>query len=436
MERSNDKLNTNPTRYIIAGLVVIFCFFGGLTAWAVYFPFEGAVIASGTVKVFGERKKVQHLEGGMIKKIYVKEGDQVEKGQVLLELKSSSVVSSVVQLEGELWARLAEEARLKAEIGMKDHITWPKELLDYKETDEAAELLSTEKDIFTYRRSDMHGKISLYESQIKQLGNRIEGAREEYKSVEAVIDNIVEELEAKRPLVKDKYLGKSDILALERSLAQYVGRKGKLTQDIAEYQQIIEGYKLNIVDLKNKYRETAVSRLGDIKDMIFQTRNRIKPYLDARERLTVRAPISGEIIDLQVNSEGSGVIQPGMPLMDIVPARSRLIVEAMVRPQDITQVSKGQETKVSLAAFQRANLPPVLGKVAYISSDLVHQQDARGTVSYYVAHVEVDQKDLEEKGAYLSPGMPVACYITTDKRNVISYLLGPLLENVDRAMRE
>lgn len=435
MKENNKVINTNPKRFIIAGFLVIFCFFGGIGAWSVYFPFQGAVIASGVVKVFGEKKVVQHLEGGIVDKIYIREGDKVNEGDVLIELKSSQVTANVDLLQGRLWAKLAEASRLNAEITMDSKIKWSKELLESKENDEVAQVMAKEQKIFKYRIADMQGKILLHNSQIKQLGNRIDGANEELKTQDEIIANLNEELQAKRPLFKDQYMGKSNILELERSLAQFKGRKAKLKQDIAEFFQMIQELKLRIVDIENQYRERAVSRLGEAKDIIFETKEQIKPYLDARKRLKIKAPISGEIINLSVNSE-SGVIQSGIPLLEIVPADSKLIIEAQVRPQDIISVQKGQKTKVQLSAFQRKSTPPVSGKVVYISPDLISLQTYEGTVSYYVAHIEVNKKDLEDKNAYLSPGMPVACYITTDKRSVISYLLDPLLENVDRAMRE
>ena len=435
MKKNNKVINTNPRRFIIAGFLVIFCFFGGIVAWSVYFPFQGAVIASGVVKVFGEKKVVQHLEGGIVDKIYIREGDKVNKGDVLIELKSSQVNANVDLLQGRLWAKLAEASRLNAEITMDSKIKWSKELLESKENEEVAQVMAKEQKIFKYRIADMQGKILLHNSQIKQLGNRIDGANEELKTQDEIIANLNEELQAKRPLFKDQYMGKSNILELERSLAQFKGRKAKLKQDIAEFFQMIQELKLRIVDIENQYRERAVSRLGEVKDIIFEVNEQIKPYLDARKRLKIKAPISGEIINLSVNSE-SGVIQSGMPLLEIVPADSKLIIEAQVRPQDIISVQKGQKTKVQLSAFQRKSTPPVSGKVVYISPDLISLQAYEGTVSYYVAHIEVNKKDLEDKNAYLSPGMPVACYITTDKRSVISYLLDPLLENVDRAMRE
>lgn len=436
MKEQSRILNTNPTRYIIAGLLVIAFFFGGLTAWSVYFPFQGAIIASGVVTVSGERKQVQHLEGGMINRIFVKEGDQVNEGDVLIELKSSQVTSNVDLLQGRLYAKQAEAARLRAEAAMKSEIVWPAEFEKLKKESGIAKIMSTEANIFASRRSDMQGKVELYHSQIKQLGNRIDGAKEELKSQTEIIRNLEEDLKSKRPLFKEKYMGKTNILELERSLSEYKGRRGKLKQDIAQFNQMIQEFELRIVDIENQYKEQAVSRLGEVSDTIFEVMEQIKPQLDAKERLEIRAPISGVVINMQVHSEDSGVIRSGMPLLEIVPKDLKMFIKAQVRPQDIISVKAGQETKVQLSAFHRKSTPPVKGVVTYISPDLISQQTSQGAISYYEAHVEVDEDDLRAKDAYLSPGMPAACYITTDRRTVISYLLDPLLKNVDTALRE
>jgi epimerase transport system membrane fusion protein len=429
-------LNTNPLKYILAGLVVIGFFFGGLTLWSVFFPFQGAVIAPGVVKVSGERKVVQHLEGGIIERIRVKEGDRVAAGDPLIELKSSQIVSNVELLQGRLWSKLAEAARLQAEVEMADTITWPKSLTAVSDHPDVAVILAKEQDIFTYRRSDLEGKIELYQSQIKQLGNRIEGAGEEAVSVDEIIENLEEDLESKRPLLADQFMGKTEILELERTLSEYRGRKGRLKQDIAAFQQQIEELRLRIVDIQNQYRESAMSQLGDVKEAIFEVSEQIKPQLDAKERLIVRAPLSGVVMNMRVHSEDTGVISPGMPLMEIVPSDMKMIVTAQVRPQDITSVREGQPTKVQLAAFQRKSTPPVQGRGTHVSPDLIMPEPGRQGMPHYLVHVEVDPLDLAEKQAYLSPGMPVSCYITTDKRTVISYLLGPLLRNIDMALRE
>ncbi len=436
MKELDKILNTNPNKYIIGGLLVIALFFGGLTVWSVYFPFQGAVIASGVVKVSGERQTVQHLEGGMIDKIYVKDGTKVKEGDVLIELKSTQVNANVDLLEGRLRAKQAEAARLSAEAVGESTIEWPDEFEKQPNDSEIAKIKETEENIFNSKRSDIQGKIELYKSQILQLENRISGAKQELKSSTEIIRNLEEDVNSKLPLLKEQYIGKTNILELQRSLSEYQGRKGKLNQDIAQFYQMIEELKLRIVDLETQYKDQAVSKLGEVNDVIYELKEQIKPQLDAQERLKIRAPVSGIVINMQIHSEETGVIRPGMPLLDIVPEDSNMIIKAMVRPQDITSVKKGQDTKVVLAAFHRNSTPAINGQVTYVSPDLISQESPRGTTSFYEVYVEVDAKDLEAKNAYLSPGMPVSCYITTDERTVISYLLGPLLQGLDTALRE
>ncbi len=429
-------LNTNPTRYIIAGLVVILIFFGGLTAWSMYFPFQGAVIASGVVKVEGERKVVQHLEGGIINRIFVREGEHVAEGDVLIELKGSQIESTVDLLQGRLWAKQAEAARLRAEAGLKTAISWPPAFADLQGSRVVSEIMAVETDIFNSRRTYISGQAQLYESQIRQLEKRIAGAREELQSQIAIIANLEEDLKSKRPLVAERYMGKTNILELERSLFEYQGRKGRLHQDIAQYQQMIQEYQLRIADIQNQYTNQAISRLATVADEIFETEEQLKPRLDALQRLEIRAPTAGVVINMKVHSEGSGVIQPGMPLLEIVPEDLRMTLVVQVQPQDIVSVKVGQPARVQLAAFDRQATPPVNGRVTHVSPDLMSQQTAYGPISFYEAHLEVDEADLAAKNAWLAPGMPVVSYITTAERTVISYLLGPLLQSIDAAMRE
>lgn len=436
MEQQNKLLNTDPSQYIIAGILVIVLFFGGLTVWSVFFPFQGAVIASGVVVVSGEKKTVQHLEGGIIDKILIKDGDKVTEGDLLIELKSSNVQSNVDLLQGRLWAKQGESARLRSEAGMKSDIIWPEDFDKLNQKSEIVTIKTAEKEIFTSKRADLLGKKELYNSQIMQLGNQIDGYKQELKSLTEIIQNLEEDLNSKLPLVKEKYLGKTSILELQRSLSEQKGRKGKLTQEIAQSHQAIQELKLRIIDLDTQYKDQALAKLKEVTDEIYAVKEQIKPQLDAQERLKIRSPVNGVVINLQVHSESSGVISPAKPLLEIVPEDSKMIIKAQVRPQDIISVKTGQDTKVQLSAFQRKSTPPVKGRVTYVSPDLISQETPNGTIQYYEAHVEVDHDDLAAKNAYLSPGMPVACYITTDKRTVISYLLGPLLENVDRAMRE
>ncbi len=430
------KIKTNPNTLILAGVLIIVLFFGGIGVWSAFFPFQGAIIASGTVKVSNEKKTVQHLEGGIVNEILVQEGDRVENGQTLIRLKSSKVTASVSLLRGQLRAKKAEAARLKAESTMEKSTDWPEDLIEVKDRPEVAMILKKQQDIFVSRRKDLKGKISLHHSQIDQLKEQIDGIREEFLAQKDIIQALQEELSAKEELLQGEYIDKAAILELRRMLAERKGRKGRLKQNIAEVRQKVEELKLQIVDLRNSYREKAVSRLSEVSDLIFELREKLRPQVDAQQRLEIIAPIAGEVMNLRIHSEESGVIQAGQPILDIVPGKAKLIVEARVRLQDITNVKKGQHTKVQLSAFSRRSTPPIPGEVVYVSADQVTKDTGKGKASYYLAHIQVDREQLKETGAYLSPGMPAVCYITTEKRTILSYLLEPILGIVDQAMRE
>ncbi|MBC7357631.1 MAG: HlyD family type I secretion periplasmic adaptor subunit [Desulfacinum sp.] len=429
-------IDTNPKRYIILGLVVIFLFFGGLLAWAAFLPFYGAVIAPGTATVVGNKKVVQHLEGGIVDKVLVKDGDKVEAGQLLIRLKSEKIVAQIDLLEGELFFKLAEQARLKAETTLQNALAWPPELLERQDNEKVAAVLREEEAIFQSRRKDLLNKVELYESQIVQLEKQKLGLQAQIEAQDRIRAALRDELAAKETLLEKKYIDKPHILELRRRLAEVEGQRESLRQSIAQVEQKIQELKLRILDLNDAYKAEALAQLRKVTDEIFSLREQLRPLWDARTRLDITAPIAGTIINLAVHSEDSRVIKPGEALMEIVPDNSQLVVEAHIRPNEITKVYVGQTARVQLSAFDRRSVPPVPGTVTYVSADQLRAQTAQGVYSYYVAHVRVDERELEKAGAYLYPGMPAVCYLTTKKRTILDYMLEPLLTVTDQALRE
>jgi HlyD family type I secretion membrane fusion protein len=429
-------LSTNPRPIILTGLVLIIVFFGGLLAWAAFLPFYGAVIAPGTVKVSENKKVVQHLEGGIVDKIFVREGDYVEKGDVLISLKGAQINAAVSLHRGRLLAKLALAARLEAESVMAHKVVWPEELVRAKEQTTAQEAMDKEGRVFASRRADVLGKVSLYNAQIDQLKKQIQGAKAQLAAENEIIVTLEDEIAAKADLLRDKYIDKSQVLELRRRLSTSKGRAGSLEHSIAESAQRIDEFKLRIVDLKNTYRENALAELSGVSDEIFQIREQLRPMYDAKKRLDIKAPISGTVINTTVHSERSAVIRPGEPLLEIVPEGARLLIEANLRPDEITKVHEGQHTDVTLTAFDRRSTPRLPGVVDYVSADQISRETPAGTMSYYVVHVVVDKQELEKAGAYLYPGMPAVCYITTERRTILSYLLEPFMNMADEALRE
>lgn len=431
-----DDVVPNPKKVIRMGIIIIVLFFGGIGGWAAFVPFSGAIIAPGVVKVFGERKVIQHPAGGIIEKIFVKEGDRVKAGDVLVRLKDENVTAMVSLLRTQLWSKLAEAARLTAESTFSEVIHWPDELLKVKDDRGVQEIMETEEKIFESRRKDLLNKLSLIDAQIEQIENQIEGFQQELKAQETIIATLKEELASKERLYEKQYIDKVNILNLRRTLAERQGRAASLRTDIAASRQKIEELRLQQVTLRNNYKEEALRQLGEVKDTIFSLRDRLRPQLDALERLEIKAPVDGEVINLRVHSEDSGVVRPGDPIMEIIPEKENLIVEAHVMVQDIAKVHPGQETMVQITAFDRRSVPPVPGKVTYVSGDRISVQQGSIVQSYYVAHIDLDGEFLRKRNLVLMPGMATVCYITAEKRTVLDYLLEPILEVMDRALKE
>ncbi len=290
--------------------------------------------------------------------------------------------------------------------------------------------------VFVSRLRDKQGKSSLYKAQIEQLRKQAEGAQAELSAQSDIIASLKGEITAKEALLKDQYIDKAQILELNRRLATSEGRAGSLQQAIAENQQRIEEFKLRIVDLDNTYRQTAITELSKVTDEIFQLREQLRPMRDSQKRLDIVAPVDGIVLNLMFHSETSAVVRAGEPIMDIVPKDSKLIIEARIAPNEITKVHKGQRAEIMLSAFDRRTTPRFAGEVDYVSADQLLQQTSMGGMPFYNVHITVDEKALQESEAYLYPGMPAECYITTEERTILSYLLEPFLKVMDKALRE
>lgn len=419
---------------IMAGLIIVGLFFGVGGIWAAVAEITGAVIAQGEIRVDSERKTVQHLEGGIVKEILVRNGDQVTKGQPLIILDETRAGAAVDQLQLQIVALSLAEARMTAERVGQSQPDWPERPQTVSEQD-FSELLEAEKKVFTSRRQSVKDQVGLLNKQIEQMKEQIGGLNDRIYAEEQIISTLQEEADAKEALLAENYIDKTAVLTLRRSLAEHIGTKGQLRGSIAEVRGRIAEYELRIEATESSVREEVAAGLSKIQQQLFDLNQQLEPRIDARKRLTVEAPVSGEVVALSVHSTG-GVISPGQPLLDIVPTDNPLIVECKIMVKDITYVSKGQLADVQLLAFKQRTTPKIEGKVVYISADRLMQKTAYGEMPSYVVHVELNKQQLEENHLYLTAGMPASVFIRTEPRTMIDYLLEPILVNVDKALRE
>lgn len=435
---ARDREAGDPRRIINWGLLILALFFGGGGAWVTLAKVSGAVVFHGVVKVESERTTVQHLEGGIIKEILVKDGDRVAKDQPLVILESSRISSSAQQLQAQIHAHTAMAARLRAEREMADTIHFPESLQELHGEPLDADVkavVEAETKVFASRRKALNDQEQLIRSQIDQVGQQDASLKERIKAEETIIAAIAEELSAKEHLYQERFIDKSVILQLRRTKAEHEGLRGQFQGAIAENREKIAALRLQITSLHNRYVEEAVTRLAETGALLLDLRDRLSPLADAEKRLVITAPIAGQVVAMTIHSVG-GVLGPGQPLLDLVPAASPLVVDGKILLRDITKVAVGQQADVQLLAFETRTTPKIPGTVRYISADRIVEHLAMGPQSFYRVEVGLDQGALTRAGLYLSPGMPAMVYVLTKERTVLDYILEPLMQNFELALRE
>lgn len=423
----------NPRKIIRQGMLVIFLFFGILGVWAFFGTISGAVVAPGRIKIENERKIVQHLEGGIVDEILVHEGQEVVAGEPLIVLQSVQTDANASMIRKELAALEAQRARFTAEKDGKKEISWSKELKELASNSQSLDVLANEEKIFLTRMQTLETQISLLNSQIAQTQAQAAGFDDQIRAENRIIAAIQDELGSKRKLHRERYLDKTQILGLERDLAGHQGTRGRLRQQIAEMKQRTAELNLRITDAKGKFVEEATKNLGDIETKILQANEKLRPLEDQAQRLQIKAPVGGRVVDLKVHSKGS-VVRSGETLMDIVPHDNPLIVETQVPINKITEVYMGQKALIQLDAFDTRMVPQMPGWVSYISADSI--QPEGGGEPYFLCHVQVNPDALQEERLYMSPGMPATVFITTTERTIVYYMFEPYIKSWQRALRD
>lgn len=429
------KIHFADAKNIIrAGMIVVVLFFGVGGLWITFAEITGAIIANGEVKVDTERKTVQHLEGGIVRKILVRDGDQVILGQPLMQLDTTRAAAMTAQYLLQIAAFNLDKVRLIAERDLLAEPVWPANDETIARHNFEGLLASAEK-VFSSNRLALENQITLLRKQISQMQEQVNSLDDRLAADQQVSAALQEEMDAKQTLYEQKYIEKTQILELRRALSERIGSQAQIRGSQAEIGERIAEYELRIDAMRSEYRQKAITSLSKLQQDLFSTQQQILPYQDSLARQLVTAPVSGEVVAMQVHSEG-GVVKPGQPLLDIVPADSPLIIECSIKVSDVTHVFKGQIADVQLVAFPSRSTPKVSGEVVYISADRIMERTSAGEFPAYIVHIELNKQELLDNSLYLSAGMPAAVYIRTKPRSVLDYALEPLTKSFDRALRE
>lgn len=423
------------TQLIRSGLFFGVILFLGFLIWGLTAPIHGAVITQGMIKIDLNRKTLQHLEGGIIKKILVREGSRVEKGQTLLILEDISTRSQFSILKDRLFANKVKEARFQSQKRNLDHIVFSKEILDT--TDEKfKKILFNEIELFNSKRKSFKDQIELLKFEITQTESGLKGSYQEMDAIKAGIGFIKKQLKSRQALRKKGYVEESKIWEQQQKLAEKRERIGSLLSLQATEKNKITATRLKIITLENDLIQEADDQLKEIQNELLEIQELLRPAKHAFERSEVIAPLSGQVINIKVNTIG-GVIRPGENLLEIVPNKKELIIAAKLETSDIDSVQLNQLANIQLLAYNSRKTPLLTGKVIYISEDAIEDTVEKGKF-YYLCHIKVDEESLLNlsKQTLLLPGMQITAFIQTRARTFIDFILEPLVSHSRRALRE
>jgi HlyD family secretion protein len=417
----------------LLGCGVLALCMAGLGAWGGSAPLAGAAIASGQVVVQSNRKTIQHLEGGIVRDIAVKDGDAVTSGTVLVRLDDTKARTNLDALQGRYFAARAREARLIAEREGSAEIPFAAELLQSAHP-AAREAVAGQRKIFEARRTWVDGQIAILRQQIAQLREEIAALEAMVKSETRQAGLIGEELQGVEALVVKGLERRPRLLALQRTAEEIGARRSDHIGQIARAQQKIGEAELQITDHENKRIDDIMRELRTTQDDLFDLHEKLSAARDVLERTEVRAPRDGVVVNHRVHTIG-GVVNPGEPVLEIVPQAEELVIEARVRMDDIDLVRPGMPAQVQLTAYRQRWTPSIDGVVRTVSADRL--EDDRSGASFFVARIEVDPASLAKlPNAELYPGMPADVLILTESRTALDYMLSPITASLARAFRE
>lgn len=420
---------------LYVGIGIILLFFGSFLGWAIFAPLESAAIAPGEVSVDTKSKTIQHLEGGIIGKILVRDGDRVKPGQVLIHLDETQPLANKALMRGRLDASRALDARLRSERDKLTEVVFPQELEKRRSSDPGVrDIVESQERIFRSRKEAIAGQRAVLSQRIVQLEEEINGLTGQVQAQDEHIAISRREIQALRDLVAKGLSGNQRMLELQRELAEIKGERAKNQSSIARVGQKIVETKLEIINLDTSRMNDVVQELREVQTELYDQREQIRAAEDVLKRTDIVAPLAGTVVGLNVHTVG-GVIAPGEALMDIVPTGERLIIEARVNPTDIDVVEPELPAHVRFTAFSRRTTKPVEGKVVTVSADSL-SDESTGEV-FYMARIELPP-DLQEalEGKSLYPGMPAEVMILTGARTPLDYFLQPITRSFSRAFRE
>jgi len=427
------KLKSNPMPVMRLGLLFILFGFVGFLTWAAFAPLDAGVTASGVVGVEGKRKTIQHLSGGIVQDILVKDGDTVQKGQVLIRLDPTQIEAQRQITRNQLVSSKAIEARLIAERTGANEPTFDDPVFTPDNDPLVRQSIKTQTALFRTRRQSVKGQLSILDASMQGLQQQIEGLSALEKGKQEQTRLLREELDSLRELFAKGYVPRNRIFELERAIADISANRSSDLANIARAQSALSEISLKKLQTEQQFQQDVETQLANAQRDSAGLSEKLIALDDELSRVEIRSPNDGIVVGLSFHTIG-GIIKPGENILDLVPEGEPLIIEARVMPHLIEKVAVDLPAFVRFVALDSLN-PVVEGRVISVSADIL--TDKATGQPYYSARVSVPQQEmLKLKFDRIESGMPVDVVIRTGERSMLHYLLRPLLSHMFMALRE
>jgi HlyD family type I secretion membrane fusion protein len=416
------------------GLIVVVLTFGVLGLWAAFAPLGAAVIGPGTIAIETNRKTIQHLEGGIVRKIHVREGDRVKAGQLLVELDPLQPTAGVEITRTQLFTLLARSDRLASERDGLASVRFSPEVLAQSADPIVRQAMNDEMRQFQERRATISGQVAILRSRAAQYREQISGIDRQKKAMLGQDRILEEELSGLRELYEKQLVPKPRLLALEREQQQISGQVGRLEADRAQAEKAIGESQLQAEQLQKEFQQSIAKELADIQAQTTELKEKYTVAQDVARRVNITSPVTGSVQGLRVFTEGA-VIRGAEPIMDIVPAQGGFEIHAQFSPTDVDSLHPGMRTELRFPSFHQRNIPIVEGRIATVSQDRL--VDEASKTAYFLVTIHLNEKDLPPAlRGKLVAGMPAEVIVPTGSRTALEYIFNPLTNALRKAGRE
>lgn len=430
------EVKTDARAFSRIGWLVVLFGFGGFMLWALLAPLDKGVPLSGTVASESNRQAVQHLSGGTVQELLVRDGAVVKKGQVLVRMNPIVAQSAVQATEAQYLSALASVSRLLAERDGARTIKWPEDLEKRRGDPRISELMSSQEQLLMSRQSALRNELAGVDASIDGLKMQITGLQESRDSKKEQVGFLKEQLGGMRDLAKEGYVARNRLLDLERTYAQLGGAISEDIGNIGRSQRQVVELTMRRAQRIQEYQKEVRSQLNDQQREAEGQHARLAAQRFELTNVEVRSPADGTVVGLAVFTNG-GVVPSGFKLMDIVPSNAPLIIDGQLATNLVDKVHPGLPVELIFSAFNTNKTPHIDGEVMYISAD--RSIDEHTGAPYYKVHVKVSPEGEKKVAAHkmdIRSGMPVELFVKTGERTMMSYLMKPIMDRAHSALSE